>query len=170
MIQFNGGKADSWLRAGEDDLLPIGYYQQSYLAFLGQAAPAWTMCDGYFSAVMAEIYPNRFYMHAAQTDRTHNSTVTSTLPTIRDRLATAGRTGRYYVSDLPFVALWGTTYLPISKPFATFLSDAARPGPCPTSRSSTRGSWTRALAPRVMTTRTRTSGLGSSSSTRSTRR
>ncbi|GAA2499259.1 alkaline phosphatase family protein [Terrabacter carboxydivorans] len=125
LIQLNGGKADGWLRAGEDDLLPIGYYQQSDLAFLGQAAPAWTMCDGYYSAVMAETYPNRFYMHAAATDRIHNSTATSTLPTIWDRLAAAGRTGRYYFSDIPFVALWGTKYVPIAKPFATFLTDAA---------------------------------------------
>ncbi len=125
LIQLNNGKADGWLRAGEDDLLPIGYYQQSDLAFLGQAAPVWTTCDGYFSAVMAETYPNRFYMHAAQTDRIHNSTATSTLPTIWDRLAAAGRTGRYYFSDVPFVALWGTKYLSIAKPYATFLSDAA---------------------------------------------
>lgn len=125
LIQYDGGRADGWLRAGEDDLLPIGYYQQSDLAFLGQAAPRWTMCDGYFSAVMAETYPNRFYMHAAQTDRIHNSTTTSTLPTIWDRLAAAGRTGRYYFSDIPFMALWGTKYLPIAKPFVTFLTDAA---------------------------------------------
>jgi len=83
------------------------------------------MCDAYFSAVMAETYPNRFYMHAAQTDRIHNSTATSSLPTIWDRLAAAGRTGRYYFSDIPFVALWGTKYLPISKPFADLLVDAA---------------------------------------------
>ncbi|WP_374970484.1 alkaline phosphatase family protein [Terrabacter sp. BE26] len=125
LIQLNGGRADGWLRAGEDDRLPIGYYQQADLPFLGRAAPAWTMCDGYFSAVMAETYPNRFYLHAGQTDRIHNSTATSSLPTIWDRLAAAGRTGRYYFSDVPFVALWGTRYLPISKPFATFLTDAA---------------------------------------------
>ena len=83
------------------------------------------MCDRYFSAVMAETYPNRFYQHAAQTDRLHNSTVTSTLPTIWDRLADAGVTGRYYFSDIPFTALWGTKYLPISRPFDAFLADAA---------------------------------------------
>ena len=31
---------------------------------------------------MAETHPNRFYQHSAATDRTDNSTVTSTLPTI----------------------------------------------------------------------------------------
>ncbi len=124
-IQLNGGKVDGWLRAGEDDLLPLGFYRQSDLAFLGQASPRWTVCDRYFSAVMAETYPNRFYLHAARTDRLHNSTATSSLPTIWDRLADASRTGRYYYSDLPFVALWGTKYLPIARPFASFLTDAA---------------------------------------------
>jgi len=124
-IELNNGRCDGWLKAGENDSLAVGYYIQPDLAFLGQAAPAWTVCDRYFSAVMAETYPNRFYQHAAQTDRLHNSTVTSTLPTIWDRLAAAGLTGRYYFSDIPFTALWGTEYLPISRPFATFIADAA---------------------------------------------
>lgn len=34
-------------------------------------------------------------------------------------------TGRYYFSDIPFLVLWDAKYLPISYPFATFLSDAA---------------------------------------------
>jgi phospholipase C len=124
-IQLNNGRVDGWLKAGEDDLLPVGYYQQPDLAFLGQAGPRWTVCDQYFSAVMAETYPNRFYMHSAKTDRLHNSTATASMPTIWDQLAAASLTGRYYFSDIPFLALWGTKYLPISHPFATFLSDAA---------------------------------------------
>jgi len=122
-IQLNGGKVDGWLRAGEEDLLPIGYYQQSDLGFLGQAAAGWTVCDRYFSAVMAETYPNRFYIHAAQMDRIHNSTTTSTCR--RSGIEAASLTGRYYYSDIPFLALWGTMYLPIARPFAGFLADAA---------------------------------------------
>ena len=124
-IELNGGKCDGWLKAGENDELAISYYTQPDLAFLGKAATSWTACDRYFSAVMAETYPNRFYQHTAQTDRTHNSTTISTLPTIWDRLAAAGVTGRYYFSDVPFLALWGTKYLDISRPFAQFLTDAA---------------------------------------------
>ncbi len=124
-IELNNGRCDGWLKAGENDPLAIGYYTKPDLAFLGQAAPSWTVCDRYFSAVMAETYPNRFYQHAAQTDRLHNSSVTSTLPTIWDRLAAAGLTGRYYFSDVPFTALWGTKYLPISEPFPAFLAAAA---------------------------------------------
>ncbi|HKC29622.1 MAG TPA: alkaline phosphatase family protein [Jatrophihabitans sp.] len=124
-IELNGGKCDGWLKAGENDSLAISYYTQPDLPFLGQAATTWTACDRYFAATMAETYPNRFYQHAAQTDRIHNSTTVSTLPTIWDRLAAAGLTGRYYFSDVPFLALWGTKYLDIAAPFAQFLTDAA---------------------------------------------
>jgi phospholipase C len=124
-IELNDGKCDGWLKAGENDELAIGYFTQSDLGFLGKAAPAWTVCDRYFSAVMAETYPNRFYMHAAQTDRLHNSTDQATMPTIWDRLKDAGVSGKYYFSDVPFTALWYDKYLDISVPFADFLTDAA---------------------------------------------
>jgi phospholipase C len=122
-VEFNNGACDGWLRAGENDTFAIGYYTADDLAFYGRAAPYWTTCDRYFSAIMAETYPNRFYQHAAQTDRIHNSTTTCTLPTIWDRLADAGVRGRYYYYDVPFTALWGTRYMGISAPYASFLTD-----------------------------------------------
>jgi phospholipase C len=124
-VEYNDGRCDGWLRAGQNDVFSIGYYLQQDLAFFGNAAPYWTVCDQYFSAIMAETYPNRFYQHAAQTDRIHNSMTVSTLPTIWDRLAAAGLNGRYYFYDLPFTALWGTEYLSISRPFGDFLTDCA---------------------------------------------
>ena len=124
-IEFNRGKCDGWLRAGENDPFAVGYYTADDLDFWRQASADWTVCDRYFAATMAETYPNRFYQHAARTDRIHNSTATSSLPTIWDRLAAAGLRGRYYFSDVPFTALWGTKYLPISAPFPQFLADCA---------------------------------------------
>ena len=47
----------------------------------------WTVCDRYFSAIMAGTFANRIYQHAAQTDRLANTFELSTLPTIWDRLA-----------------------------------------------------------------------------------
>ena len=41
------------------------------------------------------------------------------------RLAEAGLDGRYYFSDVPFLALWGTKYLSIANPIASFFADAA---------------------------------------------
>src|SRR4051794_36534408 len=79
-IQLNGGKLDGFLKSGNNDLMAIGYYTDEDLSFYSGAARDWTVFDRYFSAVMAETYPNRFYQHAAQTDRLHNNTDKSTLP------------------------------------------------------------------------------------------
>src|SRR5438105_6973166 len=136
-VQFHNGACDGFLFDGSDsdpsngkpnqanDIFAIGYYGQSDLPFLGAAGPAFTVLDNYFCGIMAETYPNRFYMHAAQTDRLMNNTTTSTLPTIWDRLQEKGLSGRYYFSDLPFLGLWGTKYANISKPVSQFLADAA---------------------------------------------
>jgi phospholipase C len=121
-IEYDNGACDGWLRAANDEFA-IGYYTQPDLPFLGQAAPYWTTCDRYFAATMAETYPNRFYLHSAQTDRMTNTNDISSLPTIWDRLAAAGVSGRYYYSDVPFLALWGVKYLPISQPVSTFFLD-----------------------------------------------
>ena len=124
-VQYNDGRCDGWLRSGDNDEFAIGYYTDTDQAFFGRAARDWTVCDAYFSAVLAETYPNRFYQHAAQTDRTHNSTTIATMPTIWDRLADAGVPARYYFNDVPFLALWGTKYAGISSPFARFQAEAA---------------------------------------------
>ena len=124
-IQLDGGRCDGFLRSGLSDVSAIGYYTQADLPFLGQAATQWTTFDRYFAATMAETYPNRFYMHAAQTDRLHNSTAKCTLTTIWDRLAAAGVSHNYFFSDVPFTALWYEKHLDISLPYATFLTGAA---------------------------------------------
>lgn len=121
--EYNNGLCDGWLRAGKNDRFAIGYYRQADLPFLGQAAPAWTVCDRYFSSILSSTYPNRIIQHAGQTDRLANSTAISTLPTIWDRLSDAGLTARYFYSDVPIIALWGTKYLPIVRPISGFLSD-----------------------------------------------
>jgi phospholipase C len=123
-VEYNDGACDGWLRAGSNDDYAIGYYTQADLRFFGQAAPRWTALDRYFASIMAETYPNRIYQHAAQTDRIVNTLDISTLPTIWDRLAESGHTGRYYYSDVPFLALWGAKYLPIGRPLAAFVIDA----------------------------------------------
>jgi phospholipase C len=64
-------------------------------------------------------------MHSAQSDRLRNTFELSSLPTIWDRLADAGLDGRYYFSDVPFIMFWGPKYLPIARPFASFLGDCA---------------------------------------------
>ncbi len=104
-IEYDSGKCDGWLLDTSNDVYAIGYYTQQDLAFMGQAAPGWTMCDNYFAAMLAPTYPNHIYQHAGQTDRISNTTTISTLPTIWDRLAATGVSGRYYYSDVPILSL-----------------------------------------------------------------
>jgi phospholipase C len=104
-IQLNGGKCNGWLRSGLNDSMAIGYYEKADLPFLGPAASDWTTFDRYFAATMAETYPNRFYMHAARTDRLHNNLSQFRGPTIWSHLKAAGVSGTYYYSDTPFSLL-----------------------------------------------------------------
>jgi Phosphoesterase family len=48
--QLNRGQCDGWLKAGTDDIFPIGYYKASDLEFYSQAAPYWTLCDNFHSS------------------------------------------------------------------------------------------------------------------------
>jgi phospholipase C len=125
-IELDGGACDGWLM-GANDEYSIGYYTAADLPFYGKAAPYWTVCDRYFAAIMAETYPNRFYMHSAQTDRLHNGdgTLPTKLPTIWDELAAVKVSHRYYYSDVPFTALWGGKYSHITHPLDDFLADCA---------------------------------------------
>lgn len=120
-VQYNGGACDGWLRAS--DLFSIGYYRREDLSFLGQAAPDWMSFDRYFSAIMASTDPNRIYQHAAQTDRLANSSALCALPTIWDRLESAGIQGRYYFRDYPVLNRWGTKYQPIMSSLDSFFVD-----------------------------------------------
>lgn len=123
-VEFNNGACDGWLRAGLNDAYSIGYYSQTDLPFLGGAAPAWLTLDRYFSAILAGTYPNRIYQHAAQTDRLDNSLLPfCTLPTIWDRLSEHSLSRKYYFSDFPFLALWGSRYVDIARPVSDFFED-----------------------------------------------
>jgi len=125
-IQHNGGAMDGWLRA-RSDLFAISYYERKDRPFFNELATHFTALDHYFCSILAETFPNRFFMHSAQTPVLHNGevTVAQTVPTIWDNLAAAGVSGKYYFSDIPFVSVWGTKYLPIARPYAEFLVDAA---------------------------------------------
>lgn len=124
-VQFNRGRCDGFLRSGDNDEFAVGYYERADLPFFAEAALAWTTFDRYFCPFLGPTYPNRMYQHAGATDRIENSSDTSLLPTIWDRLADKGLSGTYYFHDLPVTALWGTKYIPISRRYEQFQLDAA---------------------------------------------
>ncbi len=144
LVQHNHGKLDGFLQRptapannpgvtlAAANTFPIGYYTNLNpdgtrkmvpdLPVIGALAEHYTTLDRYFCAFAGETFPNRFYQHAGQTDRDHNSEAPSTLPTIWDQLSpipnSAGiPTGGYYYRDSPFLALWAS---PAIEPGATF--------------------------------------------------
>jgi phospholipase C len=144
LVEYNYGKMDGFLQRpttpygypgvtlAAANTFPIGYYSNLNadgtrkalpdLPVTGALAEHYTTLDHYFCAFAGETYPNRFYQHAAQTDRDHNSEAPSTLPTIWDQLSPIPNsdgipTGGYYYRDAPFLALWAS---PAIEPGATF--------------------------------------------------
>ena len=122
--EYNGGRMDGFLRAGDNDLYSIGYYDEASLPFYNSLARNYTSFDRYFCSTLAGTFPNRMFQHAAQTDRLTNTAAISTLPTIWDRFAAAGIRATYYYSNVPYLGLWGAKYIPISAPYQQFLAEA----------------------------------------------
>jgi phospholipase C len=130
-FQLNGcvtdpnNSATQYCRKTPNDEFAVGYYVEQDRPFYSALARNYTTFDNFYSGILAETYPNRIWMHAAQTDRLENTFDIATLPTIWDRLAAAGVSARYYYSDVSFLWLWGFKYDSISDSYAQFLSDAA---------------------------------------------
>ncbi|HEY4816998.1 MAG TPA: alkaline phosphatase family protein, partial [Candidatus Acidoferrum sp.] len=124
-VEYDHGKMDGFLRAGTNDIYSIGYYGQKNIPFYAALARHYTTCDRYFPSILGPTFPNRLFLHAAQTDRLSNTPALTTLPTIWDRLAAAGVSANYYYSNLPFLGLWGPKYVGIARPYDDFLLAAS---------------------------------------------
>ena len=123
-IQLANGKMDGF-RKGDNDDFALGYYTRNDLPLYSALVDQATVFDRWFCSILTSTYPNRFYTHAARTDRESNTMTESSLPTIWDRLSDAGVSANYYFSDLPFLALWGQKYVPIARPVDTWFTDVA---------------------------------------------
>ena len=64
--QVDGGAMDGFLRSGDNDEFSVGYYAKEDLPFIPAAAQAFTTYDRFFCSLLASTFPNREYMHAAQ--------------------------------------------------------------------------------------------------------
>jgi phospholipase C len=145
LIENNFGRLDGFLQrptpvdlnpgvtAAAANTFPIGFYTNLNpdgtpkavpdLPVTGALAQNYTVCDHYFCSFAGETFPNRMYSHAARTDRDHDITTLSSLPTIWDQLSPIPNnkgipTGAYFFRDLPFLALWGLKYYPFWHLFA----------------------------------------------------
>jgi phospholipase C len=129
-VEYDNGLMDGFLRAGSNDVYSIGYYGEQDISFYAGLARNFTACDRYFASILGPTFPNRLFLHAAQTDRLGDSVNFTSLPTIWDRLASAGVSANYFYSNVPFLALWGAKYLGISRLYEEFLL-AANTGTLP---------------------------------------
>ena len=131
LVQHNFGKMDGFLQRptapadnpgvtlAKANTFPIGYYTNFRhdrtrkaipdLPVIGALAEHYTVLDRYFCSFAGETFPNRFYQHAARTDRDHNSFTISKLSAIWDQLSPIPNnqgipTGGYFFRDLPAAA------------------------------------------------------------------
>jgi phospholipase C len=134
--QYDGGRMDGFRRSPNDDFA-IGYYNRQDIPFLPALTDAFTLYDRYFCSLLGPTWPNREYMHSAQSGGNKTNAdpqdVITALPqgglyhweTIWDRMIAKGLSVTYYYSDLPFIGIFGPRYLPIIKPVSDFYADAA---------------------------------------------
>ncbi len=127
--QMNGGRMDGFLQSGDNDVFAVSYYAQEDVPFLPSAAKGFTAYDRFFCSLLASTYPNREYMHAAQSyGRMGNAFPAAPgFPdnTIFAALSGVGVSNRYFYSDLPVSALWGTAGVNRSSPVQDYYEQCA---------------------------------------------
>jgi phospholipase C len=135
------GTPDGW---GADrpnsgtDRYALSYYQADDLPVINRIVQDFTAFDRYFTSWMGNTYPNRYYMHSAQTHGIDNNdfppqfaqshpeyTLGFPWPTLWDQLTKAGVTWTYYFSNLPAIALFGAKNAPHTRHISHYYADAA---------------------------------------------
>lgn len=134
---WNAGRAQrdgGFLAEGSgNDEFALGYYQAGDLPFYDALTRRFTVFDRYHCSVLGPTYPNREYLHSAQSGGIKDNSFPPevgyptgfTWDTIWDRLAAANVPARYYHVDLPVTALWGARLVPITSPLERYFTDAA---------------------------------------------
>jgi phospholipase C len=112
-----------------NDAFALGYYGGDALPFTSQLAREFTVFDRWHASVLGPTYPNRAYLHSAQS----GTYKTNVLPfatggyeweTIWERLAKAGVSAGYYYTDLPVLALWGSRLANFQRRIEQYFTDA----------------------------------------------
>jgi phospholipase C len=128
--QRDGG----FLASGSNnDEFAVGFFGPDDLDFYNAITRRFTLFDRYHCSLLGPTYPNREYMHSAQSGGIKNNAFPFevgypngfTWDTIWDRLMAAGVSCRYYYTDLPVTALWGARLNPVTSPLARYFEDAA---------------------------------------------
>lgn len=117
-----------------NDVFALSYYLGDDLPFTSRLAKRFTVCDHSHASLLSSTFPNRMYMHSAQSGGNKGIVLPTNgglaWDTIWDRLAAAEVPCGYYKSDLPFTFLWGDRLTSITHSVEDFF-DAAKAGKLP---------------------------------------
>jgi phospholipase C len=130
--ELDGGHMDGFLRS-DSDTFAIGYYAEPDLPFTPHNAKAFTAFDRFFCSLLSSTYPNREYMHAAQSYGMKDNSLPVNADgelgfpdtTIFASLAARGISNQYFYVDIPVSALWGEPGLARSSQVQEFYERAA---------------------------------------------
>ena len=165
-LQYNDGKMDGFLTDTANDTFAISYYTAKDRPFMSRLAQAYTTCDRYFCSILGPTYPNRFFQHAAQTDRLDDALTIDPPHHLGSAQPPRRPDGSLLLQRRPVHRPVGRQIL-VDFPPSPNSSRVQRPARCPTSPTSTPSSWARRTAPRPTTTPWPTSGPATPSCRRS---
>ncbi len=125
---------DGFLARGSgNDEYALGWFGADDLAFYSAISRRFTVFDRYHCSLLGPTFPNREYLHSAQSGGLKNNAFPQEVgfpngfpwETIWDRFAAANVPARYYFVDLPVLALWGQRLVPYVSLIANYFDDAA---------------------------------------------
>jgi phospholipase C len=113
-----------------NDRFATGYYLADDVPFSSRLARRFTVCDRSFCSILGPTYPNREYLHSAQSGgyKTNYLPISEggfAWPTIWEKLAAGGVSAGYYYTDLPVTALFGSRLTGISAPIDQYFGRCA---------------------------------------------
>jgi phospholipase C len=131
---WNSGRVqlrDGFMAEGSgNDEYALTYFNRGELGFIHDAAKQYTCYDRFFCSILSSTWPNRYYKWSAQAGgkKTNDPPIGSAgnqWETIFDRAIGNGLTARYYNSDLPFSAVWGSRGAAWTNPITRYYEDCA---------------------------------------------
>jgi phospholipase C len=113
-----------------NDEFALTYFNENELPAIHPAARNYTMFDRFFCSALTSTWPNRYYKWSGTAGgRKSNDPPAGSLgnqwETIFDRGLARGLSARYYNSDLPFSAVWGSRGSSWTNPISRYYSDCA---------------------------------------------
>jgi phospholipase C len=103
-LQWGEGKNDGFVAAhsGPHDRDVMGYYERADLPFMFWLADHFTVCDRWFASVMGPTWPNRYYLHACNSngERANSPFKAGLLPTVWDRLKQKNLAAKNYTAGI----------------------------------------------------------------------